>query len=361
MFSTGFQRSSHRTREAFCLHVGLSLSLVFVSGCGAYVTSDSGGQQSGSVDAGVVQNSIEVGDAEADIDLGIIDPHESSAVRFRLVNRTAEEIQIDSVKTSCGCLKADDYPERLQPSAQGEITLSVDSRRPPGRFDQSLHVFGETRSGNEWETRVRLRGFVRGILLEQTHVRMGVVTKGHQVAVSGIVIGHPESVEVRVSQPEMLDVVETSIDPAGESPLRPFYVRLAVKGTEEAQPIHEQLDVKVVAATATYSSPVLVTGLIGGSIRVTPSALVFNLRSASRGKDNLTLTVATLNRQETIRDLELAFNRDLFHVAVEAQTPNEIRYRISVNASAVLKPYTGAIDVVDAGRLSGRVSVVVVP
>lgn len=355
MFSTKLQRRNNRTPKTRFPVVGMLLASIAAVGCGAHPKIEISQPRS------TPDKTVSIGEMTAEFNVGQIDPMNESHVKFQLVNRSAEAILIDSVKTSCGCLKADDHPERLSPDEQGEITLSIDSHRRPGRFEQKVRILGKTPAGDTRETCVNLKGFVRGIIVEQSHARMGVVSVGHQVTVSGTLVGHSDTVQIHVSPSENLGVVETSIDPAGNSPLRSFHVRMVVKSGKEAKSIHEQLDVSVVTSTNTYQTPVVVSGLIAGPIRVTPSAIVFNLRSVSKGKDSTTVTIALLETQESIENVELDFDRELFRVAIEAQSPREVQYRISVNSSSASKVYNSAIDVRDGDRLVTRIPVVVIP
>ena len=354
MPSASFQRRRPRTQEMCWLLLGLSLSSMAGSGCVPNTKIGRSEAHSASADA------VTIG-TKAEIDLKLIAPVEASDVEFQLANRSAEEIRIDSVKASCGCLRIDDYPERLEPGEQGKVTLSVDSRRQPGRFVQNLLIRGQTPSGHPRETWVELKGFVQGVIVERPHVRMGIAAKGRHITISGVLVGHSGTVQIAPPPSKAFDVVSTSIDPAEGSPFRPFHIRLVVKATEEAQSIHERLNVRVVTSTTTYETPVVVSGLIGGAIRVVPSALVFNLSSASRQKDCKTLTVGMLEGQATPRNVQLEFDRNLLHAAIEMQTPQEIRYSISVYRLAASEPYSGEIEVRDGDRLMSRVPVVVIP
>jgi hypothetical protein len=358
MSTDSLHESGRCLRKSIRFLAGLSLLAVSIAGCGGMESStkDRQGQQVSAEPATIL-----MGDTEAKIDVGVIDSRESSSIRFFLENKAAEEIRVESVKTTCGCLKANKYPNSLQAGTRGEMKLSVDSRRPPGQFHQSLYVFGKTPSGKEVNAAIRLYGFVRGVLIEQSHVRLGTVSMGHHFTISGTIVGHPEAVEIDVSPSNALDVLNLSVNPAEESALRSFHARLVVREANKARTLHEHLSVKVTTATATYDSSVLVTGQVPGTLIASPSALVFNLRSKSEMKNNRSLIVSSSGKQQVIGDLKLEFDRDLLGIAVEEQNPHETRYRVTVNPLTLVKPYSGAIEVLEAGRHVSRVRVLIVP
>jgi len=315
--------------QIFCL----LLLTIGAGGCGTNPRNERGARHSSS-------RIVALGGSGAEINLNLLSPSETASVHFQLANRGTDEVLIESVKTSCGCLKIDHYPERLAPNEQKEIGLSLDSRRSPGRFSQKLLVVGTTPSGRKSETPVTLKGFVQGVLLERPHVRLGLATPGQHVTVAGLLVARPGAAELHVTPSKLFDVQKTSIEPPGKGPLRAFYVQFVVKPTEEAQPIFERLRVSIVTSTGTYEDTVDVSGLLAGEIGVTPLALVFNLSSTSRQGASKTLTVAASDTLETVEDVELGFDRELLRIAIRKRVRQEICYDVSVNAS-VSEPYTG--------------------
>lgn len=306
-------------------------------------------------------DSILIGGSKCELDLGIVDKRSDNDFRFYLENQTSEEIQITSIKTTCGCVKVNEFPKHLKSGERANIVLVVDSRRPPGRFEQSLNVICNNRSGVEIETNVPIRGYVRGVVVKQSYIRMGIVPNGHQITISGEIVGHSGPVDISVLPSESFGVVSKQIDDDGVSPSRTFCVILIFNSAEVVKSVEEKIGFKISTQTDVYDISVPVTGQVTGAIKISPPAVVFNLASTSIANDNISITLSEMGSSRDMSLLDVKYDHELFTVSQKERLSQKVCYNILVNRASALKPSTSIIDILYGDQIIGRVPVVVVP
>jgi hypothetical protein len=90
-------------------------------------------------------------------DFGELSLKNEASVVFKFVNNSEELLQIQEVKTSCGCAAPTWSKEIIKPSNKGEITVTYDSKYP-GRFNKTITVFY---NGKNSPLELKVKGKVR--------------------------------------------------------------------------------------------------------------------------------------------------------------------------------------------------------
>ena len=91
-------------------------------------------------------------------DINMSDPVQKHTYHF--VNMGSEPLVITNIKTSCHCVKVDDYPkEPVGPGEEGDIDITFNARESiPGYVNKSLLVYNNTKKS---PIRLKVHAFIK--------------------------------------------------------------------------------------------------------------------------------------------------------------------------------------------------------
>jgi len=211
---------------------------------------------------------------EAEYDAGQVVQGTEVKHTFRFQNICGRELQLQSVRASCGCALTE-YPQGvLGPGSWGELTVTVDTSSEEGRQSYRIWVNTYGDRGNPGVLSLALTVLVPAHTVP-SRLSFGQVDQGSVHGRCLVVQGYAEDAALRVLSAESTSpylqtrVVNAS---AGETE----FARVAVRLKEDAPP--GELSGKVVVHTSDPRSPRLevpVTATVTGGVKVFPKRLVF--------------------------------------------------------------------------------------
>lgn len=128
-----------------CLRVGFIAALVCLAGWFAYRSLDSEGTatQSSSAEAKAASGQIlPIVCPEAIWDFGTVDQDKTPEVThsFRLKNASHQTVGVEKIDASCGCILSDAQPTAIEPGSTANLSVKVQTVRPPGPFQHFVTV-----------------------------------------------------------------------------------------------------------------------------------------------------------------------------------------------------------------------------
>ncbi|NNM25478.1 MAG: DUF1573 domain-containing protein [Phycisphaerales bacterium] len=216
-------------------------------------------------------------------DFGKMPETETRTARLTFANTGGSPLEIQEVKTSCGCTAASLDKETYAPGESGEIAVTFDPSAP-GTQRQYVNVFSNSGTG---PTRIMIVAEVEGfVLMEPRLLQLGIRTVGQRhEAVVGVSSPDPafEIRSVRTTNPKVRAEVLDPADPRA-LPDAGRTVGVTVDPSAPWGSLFSWLEVTVYgrptpgAAPITHTAKIRVQGELFGALIAKPNAFRFGVR-----------------------------------------------------------------------------------
>lgn len=317
-------------------------------------------RQSATPDNGVdLSRTVILGAPHSEIDLGLIDTVAGTKIVCWFENTLGRTLKVRKIATSCGCLKVEKFPEEVKAGERMPVVLLADARRSAADFEQRLSVVCEDESGEEFGASTRVRGIVRGVFLDQLHVRLGQVAVGHRTVVSGQIVGHSSDVRLTLSGLGLLDVIEQTIEGVNDASVQRFRFVLAVRQSAKSGMFDEQLQLKVQVDERSYEESLSITGQVKGPIRIIPQSLI--LKRSNEATNNGHVLSIVGDGSCSLADLRLNYDKEVVELLLVEASKNHFSYRVISKSVLEAGSSVGEISLLQGDQCIGRVPLVVVP
>ncbi|MDX2176106.1 MAG: DUF1573 domain-containing protein [Candidatus Sumerlaeia bacterium] len=189
-------------------------------------------------------------------DYGIISEGETIDIAFPVTNATDRRINITRIQVSCGCTKATDNPEFIEPGQTDEIKVAYNSTGRPGRQSKTVSIFTDESEGGGLYTLTFTGEATQINYLSERNIQFGEIEFGQGATrtVDFLTFSDPPVVvngastseeKVKVTLGETVDVeldgkkgkrTPIAIEIGSDYPVRPFNTVLTVDTTDPKRP-----------------------------------------------------------------------------------------------------------------------------
>jgi hypothetical protein len=269
-------------------------------------------------------------------DFGVADQGAKVTHTYRFRNTGGLDLNVDNVRTSCGCAAAATSARMLPPGGEGAIEVVFDTANSFG--DQSKTVTVYSNDPAQPVSTLTLSGRIdTTVAVDPPRLYVGHVIRGQTASNSVRVVG---------------DAGEASVENLGKviagtcSPAQPGGGRRLQVAVKQDAPLGK-FEETVALHTGNQRHPLLtvpITGIVDGDVVVSPAQLSFGVTTPGAGASLMLVLHNRGKRPVHIRAVHLT---PAVGVAAVTTVRDGEEYRVTVTLSASLRPgkISGTLDV----------------